>query len=98
GVFTFDEARRNGMLRLPWVDILPTKSLNLPVSIKLAHKAVPTPLAFLIAIAMAVVLGLAAHFLVFRPLRNAAALGKVVASVGVMLCLQGVAQLNFGGT
>jgi len=98
GVFTFDEARRNGMLRLPWVDILPTRSLNLPVAIRLAHKSVPTPLAFLLAVAMATLLGLAAHFLVFRPLRNAAALGKVVASVGVMLYLQGVAQINFGGT
>ena len=41
---------------------------------------------------MAVALGLVAHFLVFRPLRNAAPLGKVVASVGLMLYLQGVAQ------
>lgn len=98
GMFTFDEARRNGVLRLPWVDFLPTHWLNLPVSIKLSDHGVPTPLAFMIAIAMAVVIGLIAHFLVFRPLRNAAALGKVVASVGVMLYLQGVAQINFGGS
>jgi branched-chain amino acid transport system permease protein len=37
-----------------------------------------------------------AHFLVFRPLRNAAPLGKVVGSLGVMLYLQGVALRNFG--
>ena len=98
GVFTFDEARRTGMLRLPWLDFLPTHTLNLPVSIKLSDHGVPTPVAFALAIAMAVLLGLVAHFLVFRPLRNAAALGKVVASVGVMLYLQGVAQLNFGGS
>ncbi|MGE3589828.1 MAG: ABC transporter permease [Ilumatobacteraceae bacterium] len=98
GVLTFDEARRNGMLRLPWVDFLPTRSVNLPVSIRLSDAGVPTVVAFVIAVAMAVVIGLLAHFLVFRPLRNAAALGKVVASVGVMLYLQGVAQLNFGGT
>ena len=45
---------------------------------------------------MAAVLGLAAHFLVFRPLRNAAPLGKVVASLGLALYLQGVALINFG--
>ena len=38
------------------------------------------------------------HFLVFRPLRNAAPLGKVIGSVGVLLYLQGVAQMHFGGT
>ena len=38
------------------------------------------------------------HFLVFRPLRNAAPLGKVIGSVGVLLYLHGVAQLNFGGS
>jgi branched-chain amino acid transport system permease protein len=98
GVFTFDEARRNGHLRMPWVDILPTHWLNLPVDIKLSDKGVPTIVAFIIAVLMAVLIGLIAHFLVFRPLRNAAALGKVVASVGVMLYLQGVAQNNFGGS
>lgn len=98
GVFTFDEARRNGFLRLPWVDVLPTHGVNLPVSIKLSDAGVPTVVAFVIALAMAIVLGLAAHFLVFRPLRSAAPLGKVIGSLGVMLYLQGVAQLNFGGT
>ena len=43
GVFTFDEARRNGYIRLPWVDFLPTHSLNLPVAIKLSDGGVPTP-------------------------------------------------------
>jgi len=98
GVFTFDEARRNGYLRLPWVDFLPGRSVNLPVSIKLADDGIDWKLAFLLALAMAVLIGLLAHFVVFRPLRRAAALGRVVASVGVMLYLQGVAQINFGGS
>ncbi len=98
GVFTFDEARRNGYLRLPWFDFLPTHTLNLPVSIKLGDEGVSTPLAFIIAVLMAVLIGLMAHFLVFRPLRSAAPLGKVIGSLGVMLYLQGVAQINFGGT
>ncbi len=98
GVFTFDEARRNGYLRLPWFDFLPTHTLNVPVNIKLSDEGVSTPVAFVLAIAMAVLIGLMAHFLVFRPLRTAAPLGKVIGSLGVMLYLQGVAQLNFGGT
>ncbi|CAB4539050.1 MAG: hypothetical protein F2534_00790 [Actinobacteria bacterium] len=98
GVFTFDEARRNGYLRLPWFDFLPTHTVNVPVSIKLSDEGVSTPVAFVLAIAMAVLIGLMAHFLVFRPLRSAAPLGKVIGSLGVMLYLQGVAQLNFGGT
>jgi branched-chain amino acid transport system permease protein len=98
GVFTFDEARRNGNIKLPWVDFLPTKWLNIPVSIEISDGGVSSFVAFWIAIAMSVLIGLMIHFLVFRPLRNAAPLGKVIGSVGVMLYLQGVAQLNFGGS
>jgi ABC-type branched-subunit amino acid transport system permease subunit len=98
GVFTFDEARRNGYLRLPWFDFLPTYTLNVPVDIKLSDEGVSSPVAFVLAVLMAVLIGLMAHFLVFRPLRSAAPLGKVIGSLGVMLYLQGVAQKNFGGT
>ena len=45
---------------------------------------------------MAAAIGLLAHLLVFRPLRNAPALGKVIGSVGLMLYLQAVALLNYG--
>jgi branched-chain amino acid transport system permease protein len=98
GVFTFDEARRFGRIQLPWVDILPTTWLNLPVTIRVADTKANLLWALILAFAMAVVLGLLAHVLVFRPLRNAAPLGKVVGSVGMMLYLQGVAQLHFGGS
>jgi branched-chain amino acid transport system permease protein len=98
GVFTFDEARRNGQVRLPWVDILPTHALNLPVDIKLADGGVNSWIAFAVALLMGVLLGLMAHFLVFRPLRNSAPLGRVIGAVGTMLYLQGVAQLHFGGS
>lgn len=103
GVFTFDEARRTGRLKLPWVDIVPTHRLNLPVTIDLVSGETPigtaalaSPVAFLAAVVMAALIGLVAHVLVFRPLRNTGPLAKVVASVGVMLYLQGVAQLHFG--
>ena len=97
GVATFDRAWNQGEIFLPWVDILPTDSLNLPVQITLSDSGeVPMGVALVIALLMAALLGLAAHFLVFRPLRHAAPLGKVVASLGLALYLQGVALLNFG--
>jgi ABC-type branched-subunit amino acid transport system permease subunit len=50
----------------------------------------------ILALLLAVGLGLGVHFLIFRPLRHAAPLGKVVASLGLALYLQGVALINFG--
>ncbi len=97
GALTFDEARRNGYVRLPFVDFLPTRTLNVPIAFQLSDDGLSTAAAFAVAVAMAVLLGLLAHFLVFRPLRDAAPLGKVIGSLGVMLYLQGVAHLNFGG-
>jgi branched-chain amino acid transport system permease protein len=52
--------------------------------------------ALAISLATAVVLGLLIHFLVFRPLRNAPALAKVAASIGLMLTLQSIVAYRFG--
>jgi ABC-type branched-subunit amino acid transport system permease subunit len=52
--------------------------------------------AFVLSMAVAVVLGLLIHFLVFRPLRYAPPLAKTVASVGVLLVLQAIVILRFG--
>jgi len=49
-----------------------------------------------IALLTAALLGLLAHYAVFRPLRYAPVLAKVVASVGVMLFLQAAVVLRFG--
>jgi branched-chain amino acid transport system permease protein len=99
GMFTFDTAWNRGELFLPWVDFLPTSSLNLPVRITLSDSGTwPFLASLILALAMAVLIGLGAHFLVFRPLRNAAPLGKVVASLGLALYLQGVALINFGNS
>lgn len=45
---------------------------------------------------VAVLLGLLVHRAVFRPLRGAPPLASVVASVGLMLVLQGLATMQFG--
>jgi len=52
--------------------------------------------AMVVALLTAAVLGLVAHFAVFRPLRYAPVLAKVVASVGIMLFLQAAVVLRFG--
>lgn len=51
--------------------------------------------ALLISLVGCVVLGLLLHLLVFRPLRNAPPLAKVVASVGVFLLLQTIVIRRF---
>jgi len=97
GLFTFDTAWNRGEFYFPWVDFLPTHTLNVPVKITLADSGTwPMTASLILALLMAVLLGLGAHFLVFRPLRHAAPLGKVVASLGLALYLQGVALVNFG--
>ncbi len=52
--------------------------------------------ALLISLLFGVVFGLVLHFLVFRPLRHAPPLAKVVASVGVLLLLQAIVVRRFG--
>ncbi len=51
---------------------------------------------FLLALLMAAVLGLIVHLLVFKPLRGAPVLAKVVATVGIFIILQSVVLLRFG--
>ncbi len=52
--------------------------------------------AVLVAMGTSVLLGLGAHYLVFRPLRYAPPTAKVVASIGILLTLQAVVVLRFG--
>lgn len=52
--------------------------------------------AFLIAMAFAALLGALQYLLIYRPLRNAPALAKMIASVGVLLTLQALVILRYG--
>lgn len=56
----------------------------------------PKGWAMLIALLTAALLGLVSHYAIFRPLRYAPVLAKVVASVGIMLFLQAAVVLRFG--
>ena len=97
GMFTFDTAWNRGEFFFPWRDFLPSHAVNIPTRITLdSDGSWPMVPSIILALVVAALLGLAVHFLVFKPLRNAAPLGKVVASLGVALYLSGVALLNFG--
>ena len=56
----------------------------------------PLALALVTALAMAAALGLLLYVLVFRPLRQAPAVAKAVASVGVLVVLTGLVALRLG--
>lgn len=95
--FQFFTLRNEGVFHLPWFDILPTKTLNLPVRFSLNNGGgINIWLAGFLAMATALLLGAGVHYLVFKPLRNAAPLGKVIGAVGVMTYLLGLASLHYG--
>ncbi|MFC6152607.1 ABC transporter permease [Nocardioides yefusunii] len=71
-------------------------TLVLPVgSVSLSEGPLSTWPAVLIGVLSGVVWSLAAHFLVFKPLRKAPALAQVVASIGVLLLLISLVSLRF---
>ena len=51
--------------------------------------------ALALSLAFSVILGLVIHWLIFRPLRDAPVLAKVVASVGLLLVLQAIVIRRF---
>lgn len=97
--FQFFYLRTEGMFFLPWFDILPTKTLNLPVRLSLNNgMGLNVWVAAILAMFTSMILGAAIHYLVFKPLRNAAPLGKVVGAVGAMTYLLGLGTLHFGSS
>lgn len=83
--FVYLELRRTGELLLPVV--------GLPARVPLIQR--PTvATALVVALIAAAVFGAAVYWLVFRPLRNAPALARVVASLGLLVYLQEVVRLE----
>lgn len=82
--YAYDSLRRDGSLFLP----------PLPRSVSLGGPLDFWP-ALLVTLLLAALLGLVCHLLVFRPLRHAPPLMKVVASVGVLITLQALIVLRF---
>ena len=86
--YCFSELRTTGDLVLPVV--------GLPHRIPLASGGLALGPALVVTVAYGAALGLLVHAAVFRWLRHAPALAKVVASIGLMLALQALAVLQFG--
>lgn len=87
--YVFLNLRQNGLLEFPWI-VLPHDVAVGPST------GVSTAVALVVSLGYAAVLGLVLYMAVYRPLRNAAPLTKVCASVGIMLTLEAIAVLNFG--
>ncbi|NLV55023.1 MAG: ABC transporter permease [Acidimicrobiales bacterium] len=84
--FAYYEFRDSGELVLPILG-LPDRVALLPAP------TLATALVF--ALVLAAALGLAVYWLVFRPLRSAPPLARVVASLGVYLYLQEITRMRF---
>jgi ABC-type branched-subunit amino acid transport system ATPase component/branched-subunit amino acid ABC-type transport system permease component len=87
--YVFDELRKTGNLVFPIV--------LLPHKIDLGGRA-PFTVALVLAVLSGTLIGVLAHFLVFRPLRRAPVLAKVVASVGLMITLEALVVIHFKST
>lgn len=83
GAFVFAQLRLDGTLVFPIG------------SVELARRP-PVAVAALIGLAMAFLLGLLVHYVIFRPVRHAPVLAQVVVSVAVMITLQALVVLRFG--
>ncbi|MCU1595387.1 MAG: putative transporter, ATP-binding/permease protein [Frankiales bacterium] len=87
GAFTFDELHRSGDLVLPVVGV--SGVLHLGTS-------TPMAAAVVIGVLSSAVLGVLAHLLVFRPLRHAPVLAKILGAIGILTIVQSVLLRQFG--
>ncbi|MDG1845491.1 MAG: ABC transporter permease [Acidimicrobiales bacterium] len=92
--YIYDELRDTGDLVFP-ISFFGTDRVNLLGDPTGGDLTAFWP-AFLIALLVAAGLGLLVHLLVFRPLRGAPLLAKIVATVGVFIILQSIVLLRFG--
>jgi branched-chain amino acid transport system permease protein len=87
GAYVYYAMRETGTLHLPIVGI--------PSEIATGGPASP-PVAIAAGVLSSVLVSLLAHFLVFRPLRNAPQLASVVASIGITTVIQSIVTIQFG--
>ncbi|WP_428116753.1 ABC transporter permease subunit [Candidatus Poriferisodalis sp.] len=89
GAYVFDELSDTGDL------VLPVVIVRHRVSLGGGSGTVPFATAIVLAVLSCSLVGLMVHFLVFRPLRRAPILARVVASVGVLLVIQALIVMHF---
>ena len=92
GAYVYDELNRTGDLVLP-VAVIPHR-----VSLGDGPGSVPFIVAIVLGVLSCTLVGVLVHLLVFRPLRGAPILARVVASVGVLLAVQSLIVMQFGYT
>ena len=110
--YIYDDLRRSGRLFLPPLPnpFAPIEGIvhksgshsfklpHWPTSVKVASHGMGFWEALILALVVAAVTGAVMHFVVFKPLRTAPILAKVVASVGVLILLQATVVLRFSST
>jgi branched-chain amino acid transport system permease protein len=96
GVLNFAQGAMALYLTYVFVWLRNTGDLTLPVGTIHLGAALGLYPALAVALVLAAVLGLLSYALIFRPLRHAPQLAKVVASVGLMVTLEAVTVLRFG--
>src|SRR5215218_2026033 len=62
---------------------------------KVKH-GLPSPVAWIIAVAACALIGVAAHVLVMRQLKRASPLARIVATLGMLIVIQSLAVLRYG--
>lgn len=87
--YTFALLRQQGALFNP----IP----GLPPLVHIADH-LPTAVAMVVALIIAIILGLLCYVLIFRPLRTALPLSRVVASIGLMVLIQTLVTARLGTT
>ncbi|UFS59802.1 ABC transporter permease [Subtercola endophyticus] len=98
GVVNFAAGATAGFVAYTYWDLTTHGHLFIGVDIPIPGTPVAPIPALLICLLISALLGYAQYFLVYRPLRNAGPLAKVVASSGVLLVLEALAILAFGST
>jgi branched-subunit amino acid ABC-type transport system permease component len=63
---------------------------------RLSANGVPAVIAFILALALPALIGVAMHVFLMRPLRNASPLSRLIATLGVMSLIQQVMDLWLG--
>ncbi len=101
GVINFAQGALAMFIAYAYLDLRQTGDLMLPVvgipdRVHIFDGGLETFPAFVVALAYAAVLGLLIFLLIFRPLRGAPPLARLVASVGLMIALQALVVLNLG--
>jgi branched-subunit amino acid ABC-type transport system permease component len=100
GVVNFAAGSTAGFIAYGYWDLTTRGHVFVGIDIPITANSTPIPslLALLICLVEAAAIGYLQYFLVYRPLRNAGALAKVVASSGVLLVFESLPILTFGSS